>query len=464
LRTAHDAVISQFKVNFSNISASRLVAKLRDDNHNCWGSCADNAKVMQDAIEKWNEAIKSTGVTTKPTNNGILTDETRTLEMEFADSANPNNTNSIKLNVEAAMLKAPMIRSQSPAGPYLWVPTVSSTTLTSTDPNAGSAFMNFTAPVTGEYNVWGLVQGASDADNSFYVNVSDSTRSWTGDQLWEFPADEKFKWSRAANQRITLNLKTENVYTLEMRQREDGAKISSLIITMDKNFDSSNVNEYLGKTLSFNLSNILKVPDVVFQIDVVDFDVYTYKFSKPRIKTNGTNVYAKGIKLLVNDIYSPQHSTYTMVDKIATPTDGILSTYSMIVLKDKGMSGDHIRFSFDNLSITNGGGTTGGAGGSTGGGTGQTSLMAFQNTVYPISRSSTNSCVGCHMTRTPRHASDNAQTAHDDVLNVVDFNNPSNSRIVNKMRVQRHNCGANCEQLATAYEKAIADWKTMRQP
>jgi hypothetical protein len=57
VKQAHDIVVNQFKVNFSNVASSRLVAKLRDEAHNCWSDCTDNANEMQEAIQKWANAV-----------------------------------------------------------------------------------------------------------------------------------------------------------------------------------------------------------------------------------------------------------------------------------------------------------------------------------------------------------------------------------------------------------------------
>lgn len=470
VNTAHDAVVSQFKVNFSNIRASRLVAKLRDEQHNCWKDCAESAREMEAAITRWNEAIKASGINTTPVDTAIYTEETSPMEIEFMDSTNPLKSNSIRLNIEAAMLKAPM-ELIKPAGTeaYLSVPTTLNTTLLNNDPDAGIAYFNFTVPANGQYRVWGLVHGPSATDDSFFVNIINKTTNASvsgGVRLWEFTnARTRFEWRQLPN--VAPSLAAGTNYTLELKQREDGARLAGLIITADSDFNGQEVGDYFGITLVFDLSTVLRIPDVRFMIDVIDYDPYSYKFSKPRIVTSAQGIYAKGLKLYVNGIFSPQHSTYTIIDKLVTPTDSSLSGYSMIVLKDKGPSGDHIKFSFDQLSAA-GMETTSGStsGGGIGGTSPQTSLMAFQSSVYPISRSSAYSCVGCHRQgpapASTLHASDNAATAHDAALALVDFNNPSNSRIVNKMR-GNHNCGANCDNLANLYQAAITEWRTKRQ-
>ena len=461
LKTAHDAVIGGFKVNFANIPASRLVAKLRDENHNCWGSCSENAAEMQAAIEEWNDAIKSSGVDNTPKDTAIYTAETDSMEVEFADPTNPLKSNTVRLPIDAAMLQAPMVLVRPTEGEkYITVPTANNTTLGTTDATAGIAYLNFTVPASGVYRIWGLAHGPSNTDNSFFVNVRNPVNNTIigGTRNFEVTAGTRFEWRQVPGNTYTFTANTN--YTLEIRQREDGARVSDFIITADPDFNGMEIGDFFGKTLVFDLSQQLKVPGISFQVDVIDYDPYSYKFSKPRIISNDSSVYAKGIKVYVNNVYSPQHSTYTIVDKIATPTDNVLSTYSMIVIKDRGLSGDHIKFSFDQLSVTAGNTTAGSAGGATGGNTGaQTSLDAFAATVYPISRSSAYSCVGCHMNVSPRHSSDNTLTAHDAALTVVDFTNPQNSRIVNKMKTERHNCGANCDQLATQYQNAIQEWK-----
>jgi hypothetical protein len=464
VNVAHDAVINGFKVNFSNIPASRLVAKLRDENHNCWGVCADNASEMQTAIEKWNDAIKNTGGETTVNDGAIYTAESLTLENEFADGKNPLKSNTIQLNIESALLKSPMtITRPTGSEAYLSVPTNLGTTLTNTDVNAGIAYMSFKVPATAQYKVWALAHGPADADNSFYVNVLNGSTSMNGGaRQFDIATGTRFDWRQVPN--ITPTLVAGTTYTLELRQREDGARIAGFIITADPAFNGVSVNDFFGITLSYDLSNLVKVPNVSFKIDVIDYDLYSYKFSKPRIVTPTSSIYVKNVKIYVNGSYSPQHSTYTLVDKIVSPGNDSLSTYSMVVIKDKGLVGDHIKFSFDQLAVT--GGTTGGTttGGTTGGGTGgETSLVAFQATVYPISRSSSYSCVGCHTAVTPKHASDNTLTAHDAALTVVDFDTPANSRIVRKMKVERHNCQAQCDDIGNQYQNAIQEWKNRRQ-
>lgn len=92
------------------------------------------------------------------------------------------------------------------------------------------------------------------------------------------------------------------------------------------------------------------------------------------------------------------------------------------------------------------------------GSSGATSLQAFEQTVYPITRAH---CASCHGTsQQPLHASANSTTAHNAVVNSykVDFNNIPNSRLVQKLK-ESHNCWGSCTANAMEMQLAIEDWK-----
>jgi len=58
--TAYAAIKS--KINLDNPAASRLVLRLRDEFHNCWGDCGSNADTMQAAIEQYANGIQISNV------------------------------------------------------------------------------------------------------------------------------------------------------------------------------------------------------------------------------------------------------------------------------------------------------------------------------------------------------------------------------------------------------------------
>lgn len=456
VKTAHDAIITGFKVNFTSISNSRMVKKLREDNHNCWGDCEDNAKEMEEAIAEWNEAIKDSGET--PTDNTPVDTSktlvgTKTLAEEMAIAGNTTRDNVVNLNVESAMLQAPMIKQTTAAdGTYLTVPNSTNTTLSSTDINAGAAFFNFAIRRSStQYRIWGLVNAPNTSDNGFYTNITSTN---TGIKEWEIPVTNGWEWRQLPNN--TFNLSVGN-HTLQLRQRKDGTKIKQIVITSDNSFNGTTASDLMGITLTYDISEAVKVPGITFKVDVSEYDMYSYKFQNPRIITTSANIRARKVKLLVNDNYNPQHSTFTLIDKVATPQDAGLLTYAMVVIKDKGASGDKISFNFETLRVDTGGGANGGVDPND-----LASVEAFRTNVWPISR---NNCINCHTVQNPPHAHDDYVEAHDVVLtqNLVNFTTPASSRLVTKVQ-GRHNCGTQtqCNAIAQQYLNAIIEWKKSR--
>lgn len=298
VKTAHDALVANLKVNFENIPSSRMVKKLRDDNHNCWSDCEANALEMETAIKEWKETTVDSDVPVDP---------------------------------------IPM-------------------------------------------------------DNFLYTEQSK--------------------------------------FLAEVMVRPPALT-----------------------TLTYNLTPILGVMGISFKVDLIDFDLYSYKFQNPRIVTTSSNVKVRNVRLLVNNTYNPQHSTFTHIDKLATPVDGKLHDYAMLVFKDKGSAGDKISFAFEELKISTEVPE-------------DPALIAsensFRTTVYPISRTN---CISCHTVQNPPHAHDNYKEAHDVVVtqNLVDFTTPASSKLVTKVQ-SGHNCGTQeeCDIIANQYMAAIIEWKKVR--
>lgn len=451
LKTAHDALISNFKVNFDNIPSSRMVKKLREDNHNCWGDCEENALEMEAAITEWKNEIKDSGevAVVPPVDTNVYTAQSKFLAEEFAIAQNGTKLNVINLNVEAAMLNPPMVKLSTPMdGTYLSVPNNLNTTLVNNAPTAGTASFNFVVrQASNQYRIWALVNAPNTSDNGFYTNFTSTT---SGVKEWEIPVTNGWEWRQLPN--TTFNLPLGN-HTLQLRERKDGTKVKQIVVTSDNTFSAATAPDLTAVTLTYDLAEALRVPGITFKVDVIDYDSYSYKFQNPRIVTTSVNVKVKKLKLLVNSAYNPQHSTFTLIDKVATPTDGKLIDYAMLVIKDKGLAGDKISFSFEELKIDNGM-------------TEDPALVASQESfrinVYPISRTS---CISCHTAQNPPHAHDDYKIAHDVVLtqNLANFTTPANSKLVTKVR-GRHNCGTQvqCDAIANQYQAAIIEWKKSR--
>jgi hypothetical protein len=93
------------------------------------------------------------------------------------------------------------------------------------------------------------------------------------------------------------------------------------------------------------------------------------------------------------------------------------------------------------------------------------SLKAFQETLYPVLRAN---CSGCHSTenklgsgaQAPVHADVNPKLAHEYALTRVNFREPDESKLVVRMKIDRHNCfGENCGKAASTMLAAVTAWR-----
>jgi hypothetical protein len=96
-----------------------------------------------------------------------------------------------------------------------------------------------------------------------------------------------------------------------------------------------------------------------------------------------------------------------------------------------------------------------------------TDVAAFEQTLYPLLRSTANFCVGCHgVQQIPTFAVADVMTAYNVITTQqkVNLTNPDLSRIYLRPAVDRHNCGgdATCNRVAADFLAAIQDWAAIR--
>lgn len=350
---AHDAVVDQFKVNFANIPNSRMVAKVRDENHNCWtADCSADSMVIQDAIQDWKNQMDQQGGGNNgngSTNTGLVTSESNYLALEL-DPNNAMDNGTIGINTEGATLVAPMVVGDDGGTKYIWVPNGNGGNLANNNNAAGIGYTQFNLSSSDSYKVYGLVNSPNGNDDSFHIRVNQGQYA-----QWHTGETSGFEWREvtdtAAMDPTNFFIPAGNGHTLEIRQREDGTKISKVVITNDPNVNLNDVSDALIGTLSYDLSALLNGVAVQFEVDFQEFDMYSYKVTNPRFVLNGRSVYVKNIQILINNQYNPQHSTYTIVDKVVSPADPTASNYSMIVFKDQGLQLDRISFQFEELEL-----------------------------------------------------------------------------------------------------------------
>lgn len=283
--------------------------------------------------------------------------------------------------------------------------------------------------------------------NQFKVNLANPSSSRIVQKLRE----NHQCWGSCADNATQMQLAIEtwandlgDAATPDPTLQYDFTTISSQTIDLERQNGELDANGRL--TLSFSLNPKINIFGARLEVKLEDYDEFSYRLTDLRLIVANRYVYVKGIRLLLNNQFSPQNANFTYIDQMVNPANNMLSPSSMIVLKDQGDTQDKIAFAFDKLELR---------------GDPAQSLAAFQQTVYTITRQY---CVSCHATtQRPFHASNSAQTAHDDLINryMIDFQNPQFSRIVEKLE-ERHNCwSGNCTNDAQQMRNAIQAWGQM---
>jgi hypothetical protein len=189
------------------------------------------------------------------------------------------------------------------------------------------------------------------SDNSFFVKQDDGNyNTWRIENVTSAGYEWRVLTEGGGMANVDLNLDA-GTHMLEVRQREDGTNISLVVFTQNRDFTGYGIYGAPEVTLSYDISAIVGVP-ATFEVNLQEYDMFSYKLSRPRIVSD-SNIAVQNIKPYLNGQYNPQHSTFTIVDKVATPDDNILSPYSLILLKENGADNDKLAFTFMVLEVSN---------------------------------------------------------------------------------------------------------------
>ena len=356
VKASHDALLTTQKVDFKVVERSRIVLRVSEDNHNCPAEgCEIATKELIRAINIWEKSVVDSGT------DGVGSIVTPTLTLADAtgtkkDLGLPSGT--FLFEAESGTLKAPMVAlpvADAGGGMVIHTPAGSGSqnniTTAETQATLGSVTFDLDVAVAGNYRVLGKLNAPANANSSFYLKLDQRPLL-----LWDFAANQAaytFDVADAVQGVGTahlLNL-TPGKHKIEVRQREEQSKLDTMIISNDTELDPTMVKAIPRdmKTLAFDISEKTGIPGAKLKVDVIDYSKNGYLLKNLSMEVPASKIRVKGIKLLVNGVYLPQHATFSGVDATVTSPGGPLSGASLVAIKDKGPDQDEFSFTFEVL-------------------------------------------------------------------------------------------------------------------
>jgi hypothetical protein len=415
---SHSNLLTSQKVNLQNIPSSRIVLRLRSDRHNCPGDCLNDADVMEQAIIEWKSRLGET-----ETVAAEEAEENQSEGIAINDLLDPNNllqNGSTVLSAAQGELKAPMVVQNEGIHEFITAPPGSGTRNFDSS-SAGTSHHKFIAPFTGTYKVWGFVNPPNSNDNSFWLKMNDDNYL-----LWDLTSTGTiYAWQEFKQNNVQETFELEKgEHNLEIKQREDGAKIEYIAISADPNFDPEGQKPNNLAQLKFDLSEASGSPNTFLIFNLTNFDEFSYKITNLNLTNPNDNIRIKGLKILFNGSFNPQNATYTFLDTIIESPGGSVSEISMIALSDKGPELDKVSVAFEAIEKTNN--------------VNQENLEAktqcdnlslFVTNVRTVLN---NRCAGCHGGGNSYNVGGTDQELCDRTLSRINFNSPIDSPLIQK--------------------------------
>lgn len=151
----------------------------------------------------------------------------------------------------------------------------------------------------------------------------------------------------------------EGEYTVQIVEREIGAKIDMIAISKNPEFnprenliDEGFITDIRPKVLKYDLQAITGEVGS-FEIEIKEKESGdAYIFRNPRFVGAANNLKFKNIKIFVNNQYEFANSTYTELDRVAGANSGILTYASLVALQLSGPQADVFAFTFEDLTPT----------------------------------------------------------------------------------------------------------------
>ncbi len=344
LSTAHDSIVGGGLVNLVDVSQagqSAIVLKIAGGHQ---GNPTALAGTMQSAIVQWRALMQPTVVA--PPQSG---DPFATREVSAEMSMPADTTNRFYIEAEAGTLTQFTAQANALASGQMGIGSAANNNVVNADANVAPqrAVYTFNVPTADNYRIWGRTLALTNNDNEFYARP-DATAFGT----WTLPVSDALTWSIVRNQ--TFNL-TAGAHTFEFRMREDGAFLDKLLITNDMNFTPYAQG---SRVLEYNVGQLAGLANVLFRVDVAEFDQFSYIFTNPRLVVPaGSSVVVKNVMLHVNNVYRPGDATFTVIDDEADSVNGnldnagMLTGYALIVLKGANPAMDKFKVSFGMIQV-----------------------------------------------------------------------------------------------------------------
>jgi hypothetical protein len=319
VKVAHDIVVNQFKVNFSNVPNSRLVAKLRDDAHNCWSDCAENALEMEEAINEWALVV----------NAQVEVEE----DVEEEDG---------EVGTGTTVVVTPGISSLAAFSQTVHeITKVRCTTCHITR----RPFHADPSPVNAHDGVVG--NGAVDFNNILNSRLVQRLQN-----------DGHYCWTDCNDNAMEMKEAIESWKALQedsVVETSNDGKTTTLSLSVAQVIATNPVNNQQDTGyLQYDISALLGVnEEVILRLKISEFDEFSYQIWDPEIISQNLSIRVKSIKTLINGYYNPQHSAFTVVDATTTPQMRSLSNYYLLALKDQGTNFDKFSFQFEIIQVEN---------------------------------------------------------------------------------------------------------------
>jgi hypothetical protein len=345
---AHSALLDGNKVDFIHPEQSRLVQRLIAESHNCWSDCAADGAAMLAAVEEWRTKMSSEEVNA---DLGFVSDAL-TLDDVIEKKSDGPPANTIIMEAESATVRAPMVKVNSATASQGQIIQTANRGVVrqANDNTAGLATYPFNISEAGSYLVWGLVSTASANDDSFFIRMDNGPNQvWTADLT-----AGAFKWDVAATAAngtpLRFNL-TAGAHTLQIREREDGARLDIVAVTSDQTFDGQNLDGKPIKILRFDLGKLLNRDAIYLEIEAEVFDAFSYKLKNPTILIDDGALHVRNLRIAVNGKVDAQNATYSEVEQTVSAPAGILSAAAMVIPKVLGEADDKFSVVFEVLEL-----------------------------------------------------------------------------------------------------------------